>query len=71
MNEIRPTIMIVDDDAEIRGLVRIILEESDYQTLEAGNGAAVKEAMDGPQPDVILLDFKLPDADGLTLLPQI
>src|ERR1041384_2718543 len=71
MNEVKPTIMIVDDDAEIRALVRIILEESDYHTLEAGSGTAVKEALDGPRPDVILLDFKLPDADGLTLLPQI
>jgi len=71
MNEIKPTVMIVDDEAEIRGLLRIILERNNYQILEAGSGAAVKEAMDGPQPDVILLDFKLPDADGLILLPQI
>src|ERR1041384_2346029 len=71
INDIKPTIMIVDDEAEIRGLLRIILERNNYQILEAGSGAAVKEAMDGPPPDVILLDFKLPDADGLTLLPQI
>ncbi|PYI82293.1 MAG: hypothetical protein DME26_18205 [Verrucomicrobia bacterium] len=71
MNDIKPTIMIVDDEAEIRGLLKIILERNNYQILEAGSGAAVKEAMDGLAPDVILLDFKLPDADGLTLLPQI
>src|ERR1041384_8410928 len=71
MNDIKPTIMIVDDEAEIRALLKIILERNNYQILEAGSGAAVKEAMDGPRPDVILLDFKLPDADGLTLLPQI
>src|SRR6266404_1361787 len=71
MNEIKPTIMIVDDDAEIRSLVKIILEESDYRTLEAASSAAVKEAMNGTRPDVILLDFKLPDADGMTLLPEI
>ncbi|PYI82292.1 MAG: two-component system response regulator KdpE, partial [Verrucomicrobia bacterium] len=39
MNEIKPTIMIVDDDAEIRSLVKIILEESDYHTLEAASSA--------------------------------
>src|SRR5260221_5049976 len=71
MNDIKPTVMIVDHETEIRGLVKIILEHNNYQILEAGSGAAVKEAMNGPRPDVILLDLKLPDTDGLTLLPQI
>ena len=42
-----------------------------YQISEADTGAALKQAFARPQPDVILLDIKLPDADGLDLLPQI
>src|SRR5260221_9646558 len=71
MNDIKPTVMIVDHETEIRGLVKIILEHNNYQILEAGSGTAVKEAMNAPRPDEILLDLKLPDTDGLTLLPQI
>src|SRR5262245_49072905 len=66
-----PIVMIVDDEAEIRGLIKIILERSDYEILEAGSAAAVREAMTGPQPDVILLDLNLPDAVGLTLLLEV
>jgi DNA-binding NtrC family response regulator len=42
-----------------------------YQVSEAQNNAAVQQAMNQEQPDVVLLDVKLPDADGLDLLPQL
>ncbi|HOB33705.1 MAG TPA: response regulator, partial [Verrucomicrobiota bacterium] len=64
------TILIVDDAADIRDLLSTILR-SDYEVNEAESGAALKEAFAQNQPDVVLLDIKLPDADGLDLLPQI
>ena len=63
-------ILLVDDDATIRELLGVILR-GNYQLSEADSGAALKQAFARPQPDVILLDIKLPDADGLELLPQI
>jgi DNA-binding NtrC family response regulator len=63
-------ILVVDDLADIRDLLRTVLSNS-YQIAEADSGAALKQAFSRPQPDVILLDVKLPDADGLDLLPQI
>jgi two-component system response regulator HydG len=63
-------ILIVDDAADIRELLSAVLRES-YQLSEADSGAALKQAFARPQPDVILLDLKLPDADGLELLPAI
>ena len=67
----KPKVMIVDDEAVIREFVKTYLESIDYEVSEAADGAALKALLAGPQPDVVLLDLKLPDADGLTLLPQI
>src|SRR5436190_14624814 len=63
-------ILLVDDAADIRELLAAVLRES-YTITEADTGAALKQAFSRTQPDVILLDIKLPDADGLDLLPQI
>ena len=62
--------MIVDDAADIRDLLAAILRDT-YEVSEAKSGADLKQAFTQPQPDVILLDLKLPDADGLDLLPQV
>jgi DNA-binding NtrC family response regulator len=65
-------ILVVDDTAEIRALVRVILAEDGYEILEAESGAAVTKLLEtGPVPDVVLLDLRLPDAEGLDLLPPI
>lgn len=63
-------VLIVDDEADLRGLLATVLED-DYTVLQAENGAALQRAFADEQPDVVLLDVKLPDADGLDLLPQI
>ena len=62
-------ILIVDDEEGMRELLKAILE-SDYQVAEADSGAALQKALDGEQPDVVLLDMKLPDANGLGLAAQ-
>ena len=65
------SILLVDDAADIRDLLATVLRDN-YEVAEADSGAALKETFNGPaQPDVVLLDIKLPDADGLDLLPQI
>jgi DNA-binding NtrC family response regulator len=63
-------ILIVDDATDIRSLLVTVLRDN-YQVTEAETGAKLKDAFAAPQPDVVLLDVKLPDADGLDLLPQI
>src|SRR6266705_2744561 len=67
---IKGNILVVDDLADIREFLNLVLRDA-YQITEAESGAALKQAFSRPQPDVILLDIKLPDADGLELLPQI
>jgi len=63
-------ILIVDDEPDLRSLLAELLR-GDYEVTEAANGAALKDAFTQPQPDIVLLDLKLPDADGLELLPEI
>ena len=63
-------ILIVDDEADLRNLLASVLEDF-YEVVQASNGAGLQKAFAQPQPDVVLLDVKLPDADGLELLPQI
>src|SRR5512137_1270017 len=63
-------ILVVDDEEAMRALLKAILE-NDYHVAEADSGAALHKALDHEQPDVVLLDMKLPDANGLGLLPAI
>ncbi len=64
-------ILVIDDESDIRALLRIILTKAGYQVLETEDGAGLEKAFAGPQPDLALLDLKLPDSDGLDLLPRI
>jgi DNA-binding NtrC family response regulator len=63
-------ILIVDDEADLRNLLTSVLEDH-YDVAQAANGATLHKAFSQPAPDVVLLDVKLPDADGLELLPQV
>ena len=64
-------IMLVDDQADLRLLLSENFRARGYEVMEAGDGAGLKALLSGDQPDVVLLDLKLPDADGLDLLPLI
>jgi DNA-binding NtrC family response regulator len=63
-------ILIVDDEADLRNLLTSVLEDQ-YDVAQTSNGAGLQKAFSQPPPDVVLLDVKLPDADGLELLPQV
>ncbi len=64
------TVLVVDDEPLIRWSLVNRLKEEGYRTLEAGTGAdAVAQHRDGA--DLVLLDFALPDANGLSVLKQI
>jgi len=60
-------ILVVDDAPDIRELLGSVLRGT-YEVAEADSGQALKAAFTEMQPDVVLLDIKLPDADGLDLL---
>jgi CheY-like chemotaxis protein len=64
------TVLIVDDHSDTRIIVRELLTHFGYRVREAVNGAeAMVESANGP--DLILLDFLMPDRDGLEVLADL
>jgi len=63
-------VLIVDDDADLRLVLSEVLKD-EYTVAQAESGAALKKALNGVQPDVLVLDVDLGDANGLRLLPEI
>ena len=63
--------MVVDDEADIRFLVKAFLEPEGCKVLEAGDAATLRRFFVQPAPDAVILDLKLPDANGLDLLREI
>jgi two-component system OmpR family response regulator len=60
-------ILIVDDDAEIRGLLGEYLQKQGYRATAVADGKGLRAAMEKSRPDVIILDLMLPGEDGLAL----
>jgi two-component system OmpR family response regulator len=60
-------ILIVDDDAETRSLLREYLQKQGYRVTTAADGKAMRTALQGALPDLIVLDLMLPGEDGLQL----
>ena len=60
-------ILVVDDDPEIRTLLRQYLEKQGYRVTAAANGREFRAAMDAARPDLVVLVLMLPGEDGLTL----
>jgi two-component system KDP operon response regulator KdpE len=66
-----PSILIVDDEAQIRRLLTITLQSDGYQVMEASSGKeAIKIASD-KRPEVVLLDLGLPDENGHEILKRL
>ncbi len=65
-----PYILVVDDEPDIRDLVKEILEDEGYAVGTAEHAVAAREARRVQRPDLILLDIWMPDTDGITLLKE-
>jgi CheY-like chemotaxis protein len=58
------TVLVVEDDLDIREVMRMVLEASGYQVLEAGDGAEALAVARAHRPRLILLDLMMPGMDG-------
>lgn len=63
-------ILVVDDESEIRGLLKEILADEGYEVDVAANAAEARAIRAEHDPDLVLLDIWMPDVDGITLLRE-
>ena len=70
MNKNRNTILIIDDEPEIRGLMQEILTEEGYLTIAVKSAEEAQTSIAENPPDLVYLDIWMPEIDGITLLKK-
>ena len=63
----RPTVLVADDDNELRQLLRVVLDGHGFRLLEAADGMEALSLARQERPDVMLLDAVMPEVDGLAV----
>jgi len=71
MNERLRRVLVVDDDADIRLNITDILNDLGYETAMAGDGEAALQCVRACRFEVVVLDYKMPGMDGVTLCREI
>ncbi len=69
--ELKSNIIVIDDEPQIRKILRITLESNDYKVFTAENAEQAIVTAGTSHPNLILLDLGLPDRDGLELLKEL
>lgn len=65
------SVLIVDDDAEIRMMLSMLMEMEGWRVIEAQDGLDAINKIEGQQPDAIVLDVMMPNMDGLTFCKSL
>ena len=71
MARMRHTILVADDEAVLRALVRATLSSAGYDVLEAADGDEALELARSARPDLIVLDLMMPGKSGLDVLREL
>jgi two-component system, sensor histidine kinase and response regulator len=66
-----PKILIVDDDAQLRSTIQMVLKLKGYEVLDADNGVTALKLARAALPDLIISDVNMPQADGYTALTEL
>src|SRR5664279_1135315 len=70
-SSLKSTALVIDDELQMRRLLRVCLEANGYRVLEAATGTeGIAEAAQHP-PDVVILDLGLPDMEGVAVLKRL
>src|SRR5256885_13577586 len=64
-------ILIIDDEADMRFAIRMLLERTGHSVVEAGDGDAALGKLSEDGIDLVLLDMRLPGMDGIQILQKI
>lgn len=65
------TVLIAEDDPDLRATMREVLRIEGYETVEAEDGQTALEILSGGPVDVLILDLRMPGLDGVSLLQRI
>jgi CheY-like chemotaxis protein len=65
------TILLVEDDTDLRRLLTKVLERENYRVLEAGTGLEAMQILDLQTPDLVITDIIMPDQDGIGTINQL
>src|SRR5262245_48679582 len=65
------TILVVEDEDYLRGLIRLALERAGYRVRDVADGEAALDAVAQQRPDLILLDVALPGLDGFAVCQRL
>src|SRR5215471_10297696 len=68
---LKPSALVIDDELQIRRLLRVCLESNGYRVLEAATGQEGITQAAQYHPDIVLLDLGLPDLDGVMVLQRL
>lgn len=68
---VKNTVVVCDDESQIRKILTISLESADYKVIEAENGKDAITQIATSHPQLVILDLGLPDRDGLSVLKEI
>jgi len=66
-----PQVLIVEDDAQTREMLRVAVQKQGWQGIEAENGRIALERLSNQIPGVILLDLMMPEMDGFTFMAEL
>lgn len=64
----RPSALVVEDDPELRSVLRLLLDQDGVEVVTAGDLAEAKVVVARHRPSVVLVDLRLPDGDGTDLV---
>jgi two-component system response regulator AtoC len=65
------TVLVADDDASIRSLLKQLLTDEGYAVLEAATGSEVVEQVKESSPDLVIMDVRMPELDGIEALQKV
>jgi len=65
------TILVADDDASIRSLLKQLLADEGFAVLEAATGSEVVEKVKDSVPDLVIMDIRMPELDGIEALSRV
>ena len=67
----RGTVVVVDDDRQIRGFIKMVLELEGFRVLTAADGESAIAVFETESPDLMLLDIMMPGMDGYTVCRRV